>query len=102
MGIVTTYVCDVSGFTDPDKSKFVSVRLQPQGFESDGSNSYEGLGQVDKLISRDVALRLGLIKPNTAKGEVAQPELTFESKLSTLLKDYIDDLVYDAVQDQRE
>jgi len=93
MAIVTTYVCDVSGVSGTDKKDFVEVRI-----DTDISKSYYDRITINKLIHRDVALRLNLVKPQGA--EVKQPEPTFESKLTTLLTDYIHDLVYEEVSSQ--
>lgn len=90
MAVVTTYVCDVSGVSGQDKKDFIEVRIDADL----GKPSYDRV-TITKLIHRDVALKLNLVKPQ--KDEVAQPEVTFESKLTTLLTDYIGDLVYDAV-----
>ena len=93
MAIVTTYVCDVSGVTGQDKKDFVEVRIDCDL----GKASYDRT-IINKLIHRDVALKLNLVKPQS--GEEKQPEPTFESKLTTLLTDYINDLVYDEVSTQ--
>lgn len=90
MAIVTTYVCDVSGVTGTDKKDFVEVRIDADL----GKASYDRI-TINKLIHRDVALKLNLVKPKS--DEKQQPDPTFESKLTTLLTDYINDLVYDTV-----
>lgn len=93
MAIVTTYVCDVSGVTGQDKKDFVEIRIDCDLAKS----SYDRI-IINKLIHRDVALKLNLVKPKS--GEEVQPDPTFESKLTTLLKDYINDVVYDEVSAQ--
>ena len=93
MAIVTTYVCDVSGVSGQDKKDFVEVKM----YSDLGKASYDRV-IITKLIHRDVALRLNLVKPQ--HDEVVQPEVTFESKLTTLLKDYVADLVCDEVSSQ--
>ncbi len=95
MAIVTTYVCDVSGKQGTNKEEFVSVRIASTTFDKQGSNSYKGV-EVTKLISKEVALKFSLIA--VPKTDTPTPEVTFESKLSTLLTDYISNLVYDEVQ----
>lgn len=96
MGIITTYVCDVSG-KQGEKKDFVEVEIKSQRF--DAINYLIGQNQIKKLVHKDVAIKLGLVSVRAP--EVA-PEVvpTFESQLSTLLKDYIADLVYDEVADQ--
>lgn len=93
MAIVTTYVCDVSGMTGVDKKDFVEIRIDCDL----GKAAYDRL-TINKLIHRDVALKLNLVKPQGQ--EVKQPEPTFESKLTALLNDYINDLVYEEVSTQ--
>ncbi len=93
MAIVTTYVCDVSGVTGQDKKDFVQIRLDCDMDKP----SYDRI-IINKLLHRDVALKLNLVKPQGS--EVKQPEPTFESKLTLLLTDYISDLVYDEVSTQ--
>jgi hypothetical protein len=91
MAVVTTYVCDVSGVSGQNKNDFVGIRI-------DGDTSKPSCNRItiDKLVHRDIALKLNLVKPE--KGELAQPEVTFESKLTTLLTDFISNLVYDEVE----
>jgi hypothetical protein len=93
VAIVTTYVCDVSGVTGQDKKDFVEVRI-----EADLNKSIYERVTINKLVHRDVALKLNLVKPQGT--EVKHPEPTFESKLTTLLTDYLNDLVYDEVSNQ--
>jgi hypothetical protein len=45
-----------------------------------------------------VATKLGLNRPSPVVDEKAQPEVTFESKLTALLTDYIKGLVYEEVE----
>lgn len=99
MGIVTTYICDVSGKQGVDKSEFIAVRINSTAFNSNGtalSGGYGNTPEVNKFIHKDVAIKLGLYKISSKDEPV--PEVTFESKLTTLLKDYISELVYDEVQ----
>jgi hypothetical protein len=91
MAVVTTYVCDVSGVSGNNKNDFVNVKIDGDTDKA----SYDRI-TITKLIHRDVALKLNLVK--TKKDEVVQPEVTFESKLTTLLTDFISNLVYDEVE----
>lgn len=88
MGIVTTYVCDVSGVTGP-KEDFVEVKISAI---PTGANHWQGI-TVTKQVHKDVALKLHLLK---VMPEVSPPEPTFESKLGALLKDYIQGIAYEA------
>jgi hypothetical protein len=99
MAIITTYVCDVSGKQSNDISEFVKVTISSRGHKKDGGNDYSGMTN-EKFIHREVALKLNIIGVRKDLNEEAQPEVTFESKLTTLLKDYINDLVADEVSDQ--
>ena len=95
MAIVTTYICDVSGKTG-DKDDFVEVKITPKRLSSSFITSSD---IIVKVIHKDVAIKLGLVP--TYANEIS-PEVTptFESQLSSLLKDYISDLVYDEVASQ--
>jgi hypothetical protein len=97
MAIVTTYVCDVSGKASQDKVDFVEVTISAHEFYYLGSAPYiknDTKKAQTKFIHKDVAGKLALLNP--AKGADAQPEPTFESKLATLLKDYIEEIAYEA------
>lgn len=98
MAIVTTYVCDVSGKASQDKTDFVEVTINAHEFHSIGAGTayvkQDTKKTQTKFIHKDVAGKLALLNP--AKGEDAQPEPTFESKLATLLKDYIEEIAYEA------
>lgn len=100
MAIITTYVCDVSGKQGNDISEFVKVNISTRGHRKDGSSDYSGISTNEKFIHREVALKLNIIGVRKDLNEEAQPEVTFESKLTTLLKDYINDLVADSVVDE--
>ena len=93
MGIVTTYICDVSG-KQGGADEFVDVTIS-----SKRTAGYSFAHTIKKFVHKDVALKLGILP---ALGKEVEPEQvpTFESQLSTLLKDYIADLVYDEVVDQ--
>lgn len=101
MAVVTTYVCDVSGVSGTDKSDFVTVEIKSyQHFPSSGGTSYgsQCAVSVAKLVTKDVATKLGLTQPPKVKEEPAQPQVTFESSLTVLLTDYIKGLVYEEVE----
>lgn len=100
MGAVTTYICDVSGKQGQDKSEFVGVRITSTLYNANGqTNNYSGSSTptIEKLLHREVALKLGLLLPK--KDEPPQPAITLESQLTTVLKDYIAGLVHDEVSD---
>ena len=98
MAIVTTYICDISG-KQGDKKDFVRVEVQSTCEDTAGYQYGSHTKRINKVVHYEVALKLGLINPR--RNDVA-PEATptFESQLSSLLKDYIADLVYDEVADQ--
>lgn len=102
MAIVTTYICDVSGKSGSNKEDFIQVEIISTVYKannySQGGYGSDRTTSATKLVSREVALKLNLVPAKTI--EEAQPEVTFESKLTTLLKDYISDLVVDEVSDQ--
>lgn len=93
MAIVTTYVCDVSGVSGQDRDDFVDVSII-----TNRSRSSYSATTINKLIHRDVALKLNLVTPN--RGEEKQPDVSFEHQLSTLLTGYIADVVFDEVSNQ--
>lgn len=91
MGIVTNYVCDVSGKTGTDRSQFVDVTIK-----ASACGNYYNKVNIDKIIHIDVAKRLNLVLPE--KGETPQPEISLEGKLKALLVEYVDQIAADAVQ----
>ena len=98
MAIVTTYICDISG-KQGVREDFVEVTINGVSFNSNAYRYGCNKKVITKLVHYDVALKLGVIEP---KSNDVTPEQTptFESQLSSLLKDYIADLVYDEVADQ--
>lgn len=97
MGIVTTYICDISG-KQGDKKDFVNVVLKSTPENTAGYNTYNASTTISKFVHYDVAVKLGILSPRSK--DVAPEQVpTFESQLSALLKDYIADLVYDEVAD---
>lgn len=98
MAIVTTYICDISG-KQGDRKDFVEVYLKSHCYDSSGYAYEANKLTISKVVHYDVALKLGIINPR--KSDVpTEPTPTFESQLSSLLKDYIADLVYDEVAEQ--
>ncbi|MGZ8887960.1 MAG: hypothetical protein ACXW1D_00210 [Halobacteriota archaeon] len=91
MGIITTYVCDVSGKTG-EKSDFVTVKVTSRAVWE--TCSYYDYVSVDKVVHKDVALKLHLMEPKSS--DEAAPEPTTESKLLALMKDFITDIAYEA------
>jgi len=89
MAIITTYVCDVSG-KQGSKEEFVKVSISSQTHLSD---SYPTKKTIEKVVHIDVARKLNLLSEQKAS---EQPEPTFESKLGTLLKDYVADIAHEA------
>lgn len=98
MAIITTYVCDISG-KQGVREDFVEATIHGLSFNSNAYRYGCNKKVVTKLVHYDTALKLGIIDPKS--GDTAPEQVpTFESQLSTLLKDYIADLVYDEVADQ--
>lgn len=99
MGIVTNYVCDVSGKSGTNKSEFVTVKINSECYweTSPGtySTDYNLNVSITKLIHKDIANKLNLIQPK--KDAPAQPEVSLEGKLKALLIEYVDSIVEDAV-----
>lgn len=105
MGIVTTYVCDISGKSSQDKTEFVEITITGCGFGDYNKdypdkqrNYYQDVNNkkiVNKFVYKDVAEKFGLIK---AKEETSSPEVTFESKLIALLQDWKDSIVEEATE----
>lgn len=89
MAIVTTYVCDVSGVQGEAKD-FVKVTIAADKI----TGGWQNRKSVDKIVHMDVARKLNLINPDTKQDVV--PEPTLESKLLVLLKEYIQDIAYEA------
>lgn len=76
MGILTTYVCDISGTTGYDARDFVIVDIVTKNV----LREHHKCNTINRLVHSGVALKLGLIT-----GEVEQPESTDEYKLKTLM-----------------
>ncbi len=94
MAIVTTYVCDVTGKNGTDRYDFVEIDINAtQQFNKSGYWSNNKVN-VKKLVHIDVARNLNLVQ--VVGDEVTKPEVTFESKLATLLKDYVEEIAYEA------
>ena len=97
MAIITTYVCDVTGKSSQDKTEFVEVTISANGFWSNNPGVFFAEGSTKKsttkFLHKDVAAKLGVLL--VKKDEPVQPEPTFESKLVTLLKDYVEDIAYE-------
>ena len=99
MAILTTYVCDVTGRASDNKEQFISVEVGVTSFKNYGfGHSSSKINTITKLVHFDVANKLGLIPPK--KEDEPQPQVTFESQLTTILKDYINDIVYEEVSAQ--
>lgn len=94
MAIVTTYVCDVSGLSGTDKKDFIDVRISADNSNVPGIGYSQRQLVITKLLHISVARKLNLVSiPN---GEELQPEVTIESKLAALMKDYIQEIAYEA------
>lgn len=93
MGIITTYICDVSG-KQGTSEEFVEVTIAIT--KADYRSSINAKPIIKKLVHIDVATKLHLILP--AKDAETTPEPTLESKLTTLLKEYVDTIAYEAVE----
>ena len=91
MSIVTTYVCDVTGRSGHDRKDFIDIRIQSTDHVQ--TSSFRS-NVIDKLVHRDVANKLHLLR------EVIEPENnpepTFGSKLETLIREYVNELAYEA------
>lgn len=88
MAVITTYVCDVSGKQGNQEDFFeVKVTATPSG-----KSGYYSQCSLLKLVHKDIAEKLHLVVVK----ENPPPELTLESKLMVLLKDYIADIAYEA------
>lgn len=97
MAVVTTYICDVSG-VQGKREEFVEVYIKATAYDTNAYQSGSNSKSITKLVHYDVAFKLGLVNPKKTGTEVIV-EPTFESALGTLLKQYVDDLVYDSVSD---
>jgi hypothetical protein len=91
MAIITTYVCDVSG-VQGQSVDFVKVSITVNKALHTGDFLCKSV--TEKLIHKDVALKLNLIWAK--KDEPHTPEPTLESKLMVLLKDFVTDIAYEA------
>lgn len=91
MAVIQTYLCDVSGKQGkPEEFINVSFNLSKQSYQA----PFQTVTNFTKLVHIDVARKLNLVLPE--KGVEAQPEPTLESKLLVLLKEYIQDIAYEA------
>jgi hypothetical protein len=101
MAKVINYVCDISGKTSTDPTDFIQVKVEAVTHKPDGTLNPNYLWPtvtIIKLVHKDIATKLNLVR--VPKDAVAEPEVTFESKLALLLKDYIESVVTDAVADE--
>ena len=89
MGIITTYVCDVSG-VQGEQRDFITVEINAKPF----NGGYYDTVKINKFIHKDVAAKLHLVVPK--KDAEVVPEPTLESKLMILLKNYIQEIAYEA------
>jgi hypothetical protein len=104
MPIITTYVCDVTGFSSTKKEDFAEVEITGRYWE-DGKQQYKTqLRKVEKLVKKEVAIKLGLAMPNArmaeaekAEAEAAVASVTFEGQLKALLKDWVADIAQEVV-----
>lgn len=94
MAVVTTYVCDVSGVSGTDKKDFIDVKIVADSSNVPGLGYQQRQLVINKLLHISVARKLNLV--NVANGEELQPEVTIESKLVTLMKDFIQEIAYEA------
>lgn len=100
MATIITYVCDVSGVNGTNKEDFVDVKISSTYYEPFGDSfSGRNFNQPVKLIHKDVAKRLGLLPPPKSPEE-APAEVTFESKLVALMKEWTEDLVQTHLDNQ--
>lgn len=89
MAIITNYVCDVSG-KQGNKEDFFEVKVVAT---PSGQSAYYTTQIINKIIHKDVAEKLHLLKINDP---VKNPEPTLESKLAILLKEYVTEIAYEA------
>lgn len=101
MATIITYVCDVSGVSGTRKEDFAEVSISTLSYttHASGATTRSNLAQPVKLIHNDVAKRLGLLPPPKPPEEPLA-EVTFESKLSALLKEWTEDLVQTHLDNQ--
>lgn len=91
MAIVTTFVCDISGISGTSRDDFVTIKISSGAA---GGGYLREQKTIERLVHMTVAKRMHLVNPSSAK-EVLPEEPTFESKLKTLLQDWVGDLVTD-------
>lgn len=94
MGVVTTYVCDVSG-VQGKVEEFVKVSIAAN--KATFAAKFHTVTNTEKFIHVDVARKLNLVLPEVVQEK--QPEPTLESKLMTLLKDYVADIAYESASE---
>lgn len=92
MAIVTTYVCDVSGVSGTDRKDFCDIEISNKIYSAFGDGFCSQTKTDKRIVHKDVAKRLGLTFEKKEEAEKI-PEVTFESKLKTLLQDWVGDLV---------
>ena len=97
MAIVTTYVCDVTGRHGTDKADFINVKITADNTHVKGLGYSQRTLEVSKLVHIDIARTLNLVHSTVA--EAILPEVTFESKLTTLLRDFVEEIAYEAGQE---
>lgn len=106
MPIITTYVCDVTGFSSTKKEDFAEIQISGHYWE-DGNQQYKTqLKRIDKMVKKEVAIKLGLALPNTRMqeeekriAEEAQVSVSFEGQLKALLKDWVADIAQEVVDE---
>jgi len=102
MAIVTTYVCDVTGKSGIERKDFVDMQISamhhvPYPHMATG-HTIQAV-TVKKLVHKDVAEKLNLLLPPEQDKSEA-PQVSFESKLKTMLKDYVAELVEEHMEER--
>jgi hypothetical protein len=92
MALIKTYVCDVSGKSGTNEEDYfeISITSRPSG-----KGSYYQTNVLKKLLHKDVAEKLHLVK---VKEPENNPTPTLESQLLALLQEWKDSIVEEATE----
>lgn len=104
MPIVTTYVCDISGYSSNHKSDFVEITISGRYRETPQTGYDIQAVTITKFVHKPVANKLGFMTPNRSmdeatkkEAEQAQASVSFEGQLKLLLKPWVEEIAQEVV-----
>lgn len=99
MPTITTYVCDLSGFSSTDRSLFATIEIKSEFVFVFGG--YSQTKKEARLVHIEVAKRLGLTFPPKVPEANPVPEVSFEGQLKALLRDWVAEIAQEVVDENQ-